>query len=136
MGLRPHLSFCARKTARLAPELLVSVGPCPHLWFFHAKQTFGPELQVSMGPRPHLSFCACKRATLGPCLYGSLTSSVVLSTHNSVLSTRVSRLYGFQPSSVFLCMQNSAFRTRITSLCGFQTAPVVLPCKTATSGTG
>ena len=24
--------------------------------------TFGPELQVSIGPRPHLWFCACKRA--------------------------------------------------------------------------
>ena len=31
MGTTPHLSFCACKTARLAPELLVSIGPCPHL---------------------------------------------------------------------------------------------------------
>ena len=38
MGLRLHLSLCACKTARLAPELLASMGPCPHLWFLHAKQ--------------------------------------------------------------------------------------------------
>ena len=31
-------------------------------------------------------------------LYGSQTSSVVLSTHNCVINARVSRLYGFQPS--------------------------------------
>ena len=38
MGLRPHLSFCTCKTVRLAPELLVSMGPCPHLWFLQAKR--------------------------------------------------------------------------------------------------
>ena len=59
-------------------------------------------------------------------LYGSQTSSVVLSTHNSVLSTRINRLYWFQPSPVVLCIQNSDFRTRITSLYGSQTWPVIL----------
>ena len=38
MGPRHHLSFCAWKTASLANELLVSIGPSPPLWFFHAKQ--------------------------------------------------------------------------------------------------
>ena len=28
----------AFKTATLPPELLVSMGPSPHLWFLHAKQ--------------------------------------------------------------------------------------------------
>ena len=32
------MSFCAWKTATLAHELLVSMGPSPHLWFLHAKQ--------------------------------------------------------------------------------------------------
>ena len=32
------MSFCACKTATLAPELLVSMCPNPHLSFFHAKQ--------------------------------------------------------------------------------------------------
>ena len=57
--------------------------------------------------------------------YGFQTSSVIVRTHNSVLSTRRKSLYWFQPSPVVLCMQNSGFRTRITSLCGFQTPPVV-----------
>ena len=38
MGPRHHLSFCAFNTARLAPELPVSMGPSPHLWFLRAKQ--------------------------------------------------------------------------------------------------
>ena len=66
--------------------------------------------------------------------YGFQSSSVVLSTHNSVLSTRIKRLYWFQPSPVVLCMQNSDFRTRITSLSGSKTPPVFFACKTASSG--
>ena len=30
--------FLAFKTATLAPELQVFMGPNPHLWFLHAKQ--------------------------------------------------------------------------------------------------
>ena len=67
-------------------------------------------------------------------VYGSQTSPVGLSTHNSVLSSRKKRLYVFQPSPVVLCMQNSDFSTRITSLCGSKTPPVVFECKTATFG--
>ena len=52
----------AFKTASLAQELLVSMGPCPHLWFC-AFTTVWLAL-VSMGPRPHLSFCACKTTWL------------------------------------------------------------------------
>ena len=37
MGPRPHLSLCACKTTRLAPELQVSMGPRPHLWFLAFK---------------------------------------------------------------------------------------------------
>ena len=51
-------------------------------------------------------------------LYGSQASSVILSTHNSVLSARIKRLYGFQPSPVVLCMQNGDFSTWNTSLIG------------------
>ena len=32
------LSFCAYSRACLASDLLVSMGPTPHLWFLHAKQ--------------------------------------------------------------------------------------------------
>ena len=53
------------KTATLGPELQVSMGPRPHLWYFAFKTaTLAPELQVSMGPRPHLWYCAFTTATL------------------------------------------------------------------------
>ena len=85
-----RLWFSACKIAYLAPELLVSKGPSPHLWFLHAKQRlldknnkclwvpdmichfcmqtsdFWYSIQVSMGTRPHLSFCTCKTAWLAP----------------------------------------------------------------------
>ena len=105
MGHRPHLSFCAFKTAWFAPELQVSICSSPHLCFFCMYNGDFRSRLIS--------------------LYESLTSSVVLSTHNSVLSTRVSRLYGFQPSPVVLCMQNSVICTRMTSLYVFQPSSVV-----------
>ena len=67
-------------------------------------------------------------------LYGPQTSSVVLSTHNSVLSTRIKNLYLFQPLPVVLCMPKSAFRTRIRGPGGSKTPLVVFACKTVTSG--
>ena len=95
MGPTHDLSFCAFTTAWLAPELLGSMGPSPHLWFLHAKQRL---LDQSTS------------------LLGYQTSPVVLCIQNSVICTRIKRLYGFQLSPVVLCIQNSAFRTRITSL--------------------
>ena len=62
-----QLSFVAFviKTATLGPELQISTGPRPHLWFFAFKTaTLASELQVSMGPSPHLWFCAFTTATL------------------------------------------------------------------------
>ena len=51
--------------ATVGPELQVSMGPRPHLWFFAFKTAaLAPELQVSMGPGPHLWFCAFTAATL------------------------------------------------------------------------
>ena len=62
MGPRPHLSFCAlQNSVTLAPELLVSMGPTPHLWYFvHSKQRL-----ISIGITS---------------LYGSHTSTVVLAS--------------------------------------------------------
>ena len=59
---------------------------------------------------------------------------MVVSTHNSVLSTRIKRLCGFQPSRVVLCMQINDFSTWITSLYWSQPSCVVFGCKTATFG--
>ena len=52
----------ACKTVTLGPELQVTMGPRPHLWFFAFKAaTLAPELQVSMGPSPHLWFLHAKQ---------------------------------------------------------------------------
>ena len=52
----------ACETATFGPELQVSMGPRPHLWFFVLKAaTLGPELQVSMSPSPHLWFLNSKQ---------------------------------------------------------------------------
>ena len=67
-------------------------------------------------------------------LHRSQTKSVLLSTHNWVLSTRIKGLYWFQPSPVVLCMQISDFSTWITSLYWSQPSSVVFACKTATFG--
>ena len=52
----------ACKTATLAPELQVSMGPRPHLRLFALKTAnLAQKLQVSMGPSPHLWFCASQQ---------------------------------------------------------------------------
>ena len=38
MGPRQDLSFCACTTMCLASQILVSIGPCPHLWILIAKE--------------------------------------------------------------------------------------------------
>ena len=119
MGPRQNLSFCAWKTATLAPELLVSMCPSPHLWFLHAQQRILDQNFKSLwDPVLICGFCMPNSdfRTRLTSLYGSQTSSVVLSTHNCELNTRIKRQYWIQPSPVALCIQNSDFRTRITSL--------------------
>ena len=130
MGSSPLRWFCACKTATLAYELLVFIGPSPHLWFLYEKQRL-----VEQHKR----------------VYGYQTSPAVLCVQTSVISTRITSFYGCQPSSVVLYMQNSNFRTRLSSLYGSQTSSEVLSthnsvkhyngsrphlwfCKTATLG--
>ena len=121
----------------ISARILVSMGPSPHLWFLHAKQRLLDKNNKSLlVPDFTCRFVHAKQrdyhhnylSLLVPALicdfwmlnsdfrtryrslYGSLISSVALSTHNSVLSTRKKRLYWFYPS------------------------PVVFACKTATAG--
>ena len=62
---QPSFVGFAYSKASLGPELPVSMGPRPHLWFFAIEtETLSTELQVSMGPSPHLWFCAFTTATL------------------------------------------------------------------------
>ena len=50
------------QTASLGPELKVSMGPSPHLWFSVLKAaTLAPELHISIGPSPHLWFLLAKQ---------------------------------------------------------------------------
>ena len=104
------MSFCACNTAWLAPQLLVSMGPNPYLWVLHAKQRLLEQNYKYLCVTALIcGFCIHNSAfwTRISSLYGSQTSSEVLSTHNCVLNTRIKRLYVFQPSPVVLCMQNA-----------------------------
>ena len=135
MGPRHHLSFCACNTAWLAPESLVSMGPNPYLWFLHAKQRlFEQNYKYLCVPALICGFCIHNSAfwTRISSLYGSKTSSVVLSIHNCVLNTRIKRLYVYQPSPAVLCIQKSDFSTWIASLYGSPPSSVFFACKTAT----
>ena len=88
MGPRHHLCFHACKTACLASELLVSVGPSSHLWFLHANSDFWTRITS---------------------LYGSQISPVVMCMQYSVISTRLSSLYVSLPSSVVFACKTTTF---------------------------
>ena len=88
----------ACKTAHFGTEFQVSMGPRPHLWFLPAKQRILEQNFKSLWvPDLICGFCLQNSAfrTRISSLYGSHISSVVLRTHNSVLSTRMNRLYWF-----------------------------------------
>ena len=104
-GSQPSSVVFACKTATLAPELQVSMGPSPHLWFLHAKQRLLDQNYKS----PRVPDPTCR-----------------LCMQNSVIITRITSLYGPQTSPTVFCMQNSVFWIRITSLYGSQTSPVDL----------
>ena len=127
---RHDLSFCACTTACLVSEILVSIGPRPHLWFLHSKQL------VSMVPRPHLWILTAKQRILDQhtSLYGYQTSPVVLCIQNSDLRTKIARLYGSQTSSVNFCIQNSMLSISIISLYGSQPSSVVFASKSESLG--
>ena len=93
--------------------------------------TLGPELQVSMGPRPHLWFCAFTTVSRINSFYGSKSSPVVLCMQNIVISLRITSLHRSQTSPVVLCMQNNVISVRITSLYWSQPSFVVFECKRA-----
>ena len=120
MSPRHNLSFCACKTAYLAPELLVSMCPSPHLGFLHAKQRILEQNFKSLWvPDLICSFCQQNSAfrTRTSSLYGSQISSVVLSTHNSVLSTRMNRLYWFAHTCGFVHAKQRLLDPNNKSLC-------------------
>ena len=60
-GFQPLFVVFACKTAKLSPELQVSMGPRLRLWICaHKTACLAPELQVCMGPTPYRWICAKK----------------------------------------------------------------------------
>ena len=113
MSPRHNLSLCACKIAWLAPELLVSMCPNPHLWFLHAKQLIlDQNFKYLWVPALICGFCM----------------------QNSDFWTRIANLYGSQISPAVLCLQCSVSSIRITSLHGSQPSCVVFGCNRATFG--
>ena len=81
MGPRHHLWLFAFKTAPLAAELQVSMGPSPHLWFLLAKHRLLDQNNKS----PWVPALIC-----GFCM------------QNSDIMTRITSLYWSQTSPVDL----------------------------------
>ena len=125
------------KTAPCGPEEHVTMSPRHNLSFLHANQHDLHQNDKSVWVPALICFFSMQNSdfmTRLTSLHGSQTSSVVLTTHNSVLGTRIKRPYGFQPSPVVLCMQNCDFSTWITSLYWSQPSSEVFACEPATFG--
>ena len=91
----PRLWFCACKTATLALELLVSMGPRPHLCFLHAKHRLLDQNNKSLWV---------------PDITCRFVHAIQRDYHQNYLSLWIPTLIcGF-------CIQNSDFWTRITNL--------------------
>ena len=157
MGPRHHLSFCACNTACLASEILVSMGPSPHLLFLHAKQRHldqtykslrvpdltcrfvhakQPRIIVYMGPIPYLWFLHSKQRLLEQ-NYKSLWVPDLTCRFVHAKQRDLTQNYWSLCVPALICdfcMQNSGFWTRISSLYGSQTSSVVFACKTAHLG--
>ena len=132
-----NLSFCACKTACLASEILVSMGPSPHLWFLHEKQRLLYQHTSLRGYQTSPVVLCLKNSLIRTritSLYGFQPSSVVLCIQNSDLMTTIARVYGSQTSHATFCIENSVPSVRITSLYVTQPSSVVFACKKATFG--
>ena len=110
-GSQPSSVDFACKTATFGPELQVSMGPSPHLWFLHAKQRLLDQNYKSL-------------------LVPALISGFCM--QNSDFRTRITSLYGSQTSPMVFCIQNGDFSTRIASPYWSQPSSEVFACKIAT----
>ena len=137
MDPRHNLSFCARKTAWLAPEFLVSTCPSPDLWFLHAKQRLLEQNYKSLWvPDLTCRFVNAKQRDLHQNDKSIWVPALICAFFHAKqrLMTRLTSLYGSLPSHVILCMQNSVISIRKTSLYGSQPLSVVSAFKTLTFG--
>ena len=110
VGSSPHVWFCAYKSATLAHELLVSIGPSLHVWLLVSKQRLLDWNYKDLWVKDHTR-CFCMQNfdfwTRITSLYGSLTWPVILCMYNSVLNNRITSLYGSQPSSVVFAFKTA-----------------------------
>ena len=95
--------FCMQ-SACLASESLVSMGPRPHLWFWHAKQRL-LDLNYNSLWVPDLT-CDFVHAISVPSiritsLYGSQTSSVVLACKTETFGPELQFAMGLRPQLSF-----------------------------------
>ena len=140
MGSRYDLSFCAFITTSLAPELVVSMGPCLHLWFLLAKQRLLDQNYKSLLV-PDLT-CSCVHAKQcdlhqndKPIWVPALICEfqvwpVVLCIHNNVISTWISSLYGSLPSSVVFACKTATFGPELQVSIGPRPHLPLCACKT------
>ena len=138
-GSQPSFVPFRCKRATLGPELQVSLGPRPHLWYFTFKTatlqcTVVLCMQNSVistrnsslyGSQPSSVVFACKRATFWSELQVSMGPRPHLGFFAFKTATLQPSLYGSQSSSGFLWIHNSDIMTRINSLSGSQTSTVV-----------
>ena len=102
----------AFKTSWLAPELLVSMGPIPHLSFLHAKQRLlDQNFKSLLSPDLTYGFLHAKQRLLDQNYKSIWVPDLTygfLQAHN-VISIRITSLYGSQPSSVIFAFKTATF---------------------------
>ena len=152
MGPRPHLWFSVCKTACLASESLVSMGPSPHLCSCIQNSDFWTRITNLYGSQTSPVVLCRQYSVISTCFYGSQPLSVVFACitttfgpeykslwvpdltcrfcmQNSAFWIRKKSLYGFQIWLIVLCMYSSVLSNRITSLYGSPPSSVVLIAK-------
>ena len=107
-GSQPSCVVFASKPMWLASELLVSVGPRPHLSCFFLSQNSDFWIRITN-------------------LYGSQTSPMVLYMQNNV---RIASLYGSQPSSVVCACKTATFGVELQVSMGPRPHLSFCACKT------
>ena len=118
-GSQPSSVGFAYKTAHFGPELQVSMGARPHLWFLHAKQRrLDPNNKSLLVPDITCRFVHAKLRNYHQNNLSLWVPALIccFCMENGDFWSRITSLYGSLTSPVVLCMQNSVISIRITSL--------------------
>ena len=134
---QPSSVVLACKTEHFGPEFQVSIGPSPHLRFLHAKQlVLAPNYKSLRVPDLTCPCVQSKQRDLHQNIKSLLVPALICGfcMPNSAFWTRISSIYGSQTSTVVLSTHNCELNTRIKWLYWFQPSPVAFACKTASFG--